>query len=142
VGTTSPLAAGARRFPGRLYLWLGIGLVVLGPVLYMVQLRAKLLNAPWYAPALATAGGALVLFALLRRVTAWRIAALALCGLLASAEWYFLVSLSKLPAYTGPVTAGASFPTFSTTLADGSTFNQDSLRSEQNTALVFFRGRW
>jgi hypothetical protein len=83
-----------------------------------------------------------VLLALLRRWTIWRIAALILCGLLAGAQWYFLLSLTKVPAYSGPVSTDAYFPAFSTMLADGSPFNQDSLRSEQNTALVFFRGRW
>ena len=70
------------------------------------------------------------------------IAALVLCGLLAGAQWYFLLSLSKVPAYTGPVSSGVSFPAFSTMLADGSPFDQDSFPGEQNTALVFFRGRW
>jgi len=116
--------------------------VLLGPFLYVLQLRAKQLSAPWYAPALATAGVALLLLALLRRRTVWRIAALALCGLLAGGEWYILLALSKLPVYSGPVSVGGSFPTFSTTLADGSPFDQDSLRAAQNTALVFFRGRW
>jgi hypothetical protein len=130
------------RYPGRLWLLLGIGLVVLGPVLYAIQFRAKLLSVPWYMPALATAGVALFLLALLRRPTVWRGAVLLLGGLVAGAEWYFLVSLTKVPAYTGPASAGARLPAFSTTLADGSTLNQDSLRGEQNTALVFFRGRW
>jgi hypothetical protein len=123
-------------------MWLGIGLVFLGPILYMVQLSAKMLSTPWYAALLATAGVALVLLALLRRWTIWRTAALILCGLLAGTQWYFLLSLTKVPAYSGPVSTDASFPAFSTMLADGSPFNQDSLRGEQNTALVFFRGRW
>jgi hypothetical protein len=142
VATISPPVAGTGRSAGRLYLWLGIALVLLGPILYMAQLQAKILKAPWYVPALATAGVALILLSLGRRVTVSRIAALALCGLLAGAEWYFLLALSKLPTYAGPVSAGVSFPAFSTSLADGSAFNQDSLRGEQNTALVFFRGRW
>lgn len=142
MGTTSPPVAGSRRFSGKRYLALGIGLALLGPVLYMVQVRARLLSVPWYAPVLATAGVALVLFAVLRRPTVWRLAALALAGLLAGFQWYFLLSLSKVPAYTGPVSAGASFPSFHTSLADGSTFDQDSLRGEQHTVLVFFRGRW
>jgi hypothetical protein len=142
VAITSPPAAGVRRFPGRLYLWLGIALVVLGPVLSFIQLQAKILKTPWYVPSLATIGVALLLLSLARKVTVSRSIALILCGLLMGAEWYFLVSLSKLPAYTGPVSVGTSFPTFTTTLADGTAFNQDNLRGEQNTALVFFRGRW
>jgi peroxiredoxin len=53
-----------------------------------------------------------------------------------------MVLFSKLPAYTGPVAVGTAMPTFSTTLADGSHFDQDSLRGEQNTVLLFFRGKW
>jgi hypothetical protein len=140
--TLSPPAAGVRRYPGKLYLWLGIVLALLGPVLYMIQLQAKFLGVPWYAPALATVGVVLVLLALLRRLTVWRVAGLVLCGLLAGAQWYFLLVLSKVPVYTGPVAAGASFPPFHTSLADGSVFDQDSLRGEQHTAMVFFRGRW
>jgi len=142
MATTSAPIAAARQFPGKLYLWSGIGLVLLGPILYFLQLRAKILSVPWYVPALATAGVALILLALLRKPTFWRIGAIALCGLLAGAEWYFLVSLSKLPDYAGPVSTGAPFPTFTSTLANGSVFDQDSLRGEQNSTLVFFRGRW
>jgi hypothetical protein len=142
MGTTSPPVAVSRRIPGRLCLWLGVGLVLLGPILYVVQLRMRFLSVPWYVPVLATAGVALVFVAGLREWSLWRIVAMVLCGFLAGAEWFFLVSLSKVPAYTGPVATGLAFPTFTTTLANGPTFNQDSLRGEQNSALVFFRGRW
>jgi hypothetical protein len=142
MGTISPPVVTVRQFPGRLYLWLGIGLVFLGPVLYLVQLRTKVLSVPWYVPVLATVGVALIFLAVLRKPNIWRITAVVLCALPAGAEWYFLLSLSKVPAYTGPVAVGAPFPAFTTSLADGSAFNQDSLRGEQNTALVFFRGHW
>jgi hypothetical protein len=142
VGTASPPVAGSRRFPGKLYLGIGIGLVFLGPVLCVAQFSARIMRVPWYLPVLATAGAALVLLAVLRRPTIWRIIALALAALLGSAEWYFIVSLSKLPAYVGPVATGTSFPAFTTILADSSTFNEQSLWGEQNTAMVFFRGRW
>src|SRR5437016_4672060 len=86
VGTMSPPLASTKRSAGRLYLWLGVALVVLGPVVYMIQLQAKMLKVPWYAPTLATLGVALVLFSLARKVTISRIAALAVCGLLAGGE--------------------------------------------------------
>jgi len=142
VATTSSPAVGTRRFPAKLLLGLGIVLVLLGPALYVVQLRAKILTVPWYALAVGTAGVALLLLAALRRPSVWRIGALAVAGLVTGAEWYFVLSLSTVPAYTGPVEAGVAFPPFRTTLADGSVFNQDSMRGDQNTALVFFRGRW
>src|SRR5207253_3736551 len=127
---------------GRRYLVFGLGLVFLGPALYIFQLWARLLRTPWYAPVLATAGVALLLIAVLRRRNIWRIAALALGILLAGFQWHFLLWESKVPAYHGPVAVGAPFPAFTTSLADSSPFNQDNLRGEQNTALVFFRGRW
>jgi hypothetical protein len=135
MGTTS-------AFPSSLALWLGIGLVIVSPIIYMVQVGARMLSTPWYAAVLATIGAALVLVALLDRHTVWRIAAFALCTLLAGAYWYFLLSLSRVPAYTGPVSVGASFPAFHTMRADETSFDQDSLQGEQNSVLVFFRGRW
>jgi hypothetical protein len=142
VETKAQPVASSRSFPGRSYLWLGIGLVLVGPLLLFVQLRLKLFIAPWYVAGLATAGVALLLLALLLRLTVWRIAAFVLCGLLVAGEWFFLVVLTKLPVYTGPVAVGAPFPAFHTVLANGSSFDQDGLRGSQNTALVFFRGRW
>jgi FtsH-binding integral membrane protein len=142
VGTTSAPIADTQQGSGKAYLWFGVGLVLLGPMLWMVQLRAKLFVVPWYVLALAAAGVVLLLLAVLRRHSIWRIVALVLCGALAASEGYFLLSLSKVPDYHGPVAAGVAFPQFKTRLANGSVFNQDSLRGEQNTALVFFRGRW
>jgi hypothetical protein len=144
VTTTTAIApvAAIRRHPGKLYLALGIALVLVGPILWMIQIQAKLFWTPWYAPALATAGVGLVLLSVLLRPTIWRIAALVLCCLPAAGQWYFLLSVAKVPAYTGPVSPGAPFPAFNTTLADGTRFDQDSLKGEQNTVLVFFRGHW
>ena len=129
-----------QRSSGRLYLGLGILLALLGPLLYAVQIRAKVFTVPWYVPILGTVGVLLLLAALVQRRTGWRIAGLLLIGLLAGFEWFVIISL-KLPAYTGPVAVGATFPAFTTTRADGSVFDQDNLK-EQDTVLVFFRGRW
>jgi hypothetical protein len=116
--------------------------VVLGPVLYVLQLQAKVLRTPWYGLALLTAGALLLFVAVLHRPNVWRITAFVLCGLFAGFQWYFLLVLMKPPAYTGPVAAGVAFPAFSATRADGTAFDRDSLRGTGNTALVFFRGRW
>jgi hypothetical protein len=136
---TSP-DAGKR--PGRMYLLLGALLAAAGLVIYALQIRAKVLTTPWYVPVLATAGVALAVAALVRSRSAWRWAATVLLTLFAAAEWMFLLVLMSTPPYTGPAQAGQPFPAFTTTLADGSTFTQDNLRGEQNTVLVFFRGRW
>src|SRR5207237_7786895 len=128
--------------PGRRYVLLRIALVLLGPIFYMAQLRANVLRVPWYAPVLATVGSVLLLVAVAKRPTVWRIAGLVFGLLLAAGQWSFLLSLSKLPTYTGPVVEGASLPAFTTILADGSTFDQDLLRGEHNTVLLCFRGLW
>jgi hypothetical protein len=134
--------ADTRRHPGRLYLVLGVLLPLLGLGAYAVQFRAKVLTTPWYVPILATLGAALVILALVQSRSVWRWAAAAFVTLFAAAVWVFLLVLMSTPAYTGPAKPGQPFPTFGTTLADGSPFTQESLKAEQNTVLVFFRGRW
>ena len=62
-------------------------------------------------------------------------------GPLAGAEGAFLAAL-RLPAYTGPVAAGRPFPAFATIRADGTPFTQSDLEGDQDTVMVFFRGRW
>jgi hypothetical protein len=127
---------------GRWLLALGIALLLLGVGAYFVQLGLKQLFTPWYAPALATLGVLLVFLAWRRRPTALRavalLAVLALCAL----EWYFLVALTRLPAYTGPAQPGQQVPPFAATLADGRAFTDADLRQGTPTALVIFRGRW
>jgi hypothetical protein len=142
MATASPPVASRQRSAGRAYLWLGIVLVLLSPVLYVIQLQARILKTPWYAFALLTAGVVLLFVAVLRRPNVWRIALFVLFGLFAGFQGHFLLFHAKTPTYTGSVAAEASFPAFSATRADGTAFNQDSLRGARNTALVFFRGRW
>jgi hypothetical protein len=137
--TSSPAAPG--RFPGRLYLALGLGLAALGVVGYAAQLWAQHLKAPKYLPYSATLGAALVVAALWQARTVWRGLALLLLLLLAGAEWAFLVG-SRLPAYAGPVEVGRPFPEFATARADGTPFTQRDLQGDRNHVLVFFRGRW
>ena len=142
VAITSPPATEVRRASGRVFLGLGILLVLLGPILYAVEINAKHLATPWYAPVLATVGLVLLMMAVWGRPNLWRITAFVLFSLFAAGQWFMLLVASKVPPYTGPVAVGAAMPAFKTTLADGSPFDQDSLRGEQDTVLVFFRGRW
>ena len=130
-------------YPGRMYLWLGVLLALLGPVLYAVQVMVQgTLITPWYVPVLATVALVLVALALVRARSLWRFFDLAWIGLLAAAAWFFVLSLTRLPPYTGPVTVDRPFPAFTTELADGRSFNQEDLKGERNTVMVFFRGRW
>jgi hypothetical protein len=138
--TTSSSAA-PHRYPGRLFVFFGLVLPVLGIVGYVVQIMAHRLTTPWYLPGLATLGVVFLLFALLQARSVWRVLALLLVVLVAGAEWTFLVS-ARLPDYKGPVTAGRPFPDFVTAKADGKPFTQKDLEGDQDNVLVFFRGRW
>jgi hypothetical protein len=141
MSTTSPPVAPPKA-GGRLLLWAGLLVAVVGVVLYAFQLQAQNLMMPWYAPVLACAGAALLLVSLLRRPTAWRVLAVLFVGLLLSGELWFLLSYARLPAQTGRVAADSPLPEFAARRADGTPFHQDDLKGDQNTVLVFFRGHW
>ncbi len=130
-----------RRSSGRLFLALGLGLVVLGVLAYLVQLLLHRLWLPWYLPVAATLGTALLVVSLWRARTVWRVLALLLVLLITVACWR-LVLAHHLPDYTGPVAAEEPFPAFTTARADGTPFSQRDLVGDRDNVLVFFRGRW
>jgi hypothetical protein len=132
-------AAVQRRYP---LLAAGAALILAVPFLYWLQLSAGRLSVPWYAPVMASAGAALVLFSLWARPGIGRgVVVLALCAL-AAFEALFVVSLSRNPEYTGPVRAGEKLPPFSATLAGGGVFTNANLEQGEPAFLVLFRGRW
>jgi hypothetical protein len=135
--TTAPLP----RSPGRFLAVLGFALALLGVLAYIAQVWMQWLWAPWYWPIAATLGVVLVIVALWQARSLWRFLGLVLVLLIAGAGWAALIA-TRLPAYTGPVAAGRPFPVFVSSRADGSAFMQGDLAGPQNTALVFFRGRW
>ena len=130
-----------HRSRGRLFLLLGLGLAVLGVVAYLVQFSLQRLTVPWYMPALAVVGAVLVAASLWEKRTVWRVLALAAVVLLGGFE-LFVLNAMRLPPYTGPIAVGRPFPAFEAKLADGTPFTQDDLVGDQNSVLVFFRGRW
>ena len=127
--------------PGRLLLFVGLAVGVLGILGYVVQLWMQRLSTPWYLPISATLGVVLVIASLWQARSVWRALALVLVVLFAVAEWGFVLR-SRLPAYAGPVTPDQPFPAFATTRADGAPFTRRDLDGEQNSLFVFFRGRW
>jgi hypothetical protein len=138
---TTPSKITAPRSAGRAFLLLGIATAAAGIAAYAAQvLLAQRLFTPWYLPILGTLAVLLLLLALWRRVTVWRIVVLVPVLLLAAGEWFMLVG--GLPPYTGPVAVNQPFPAFATTLADGTPLTQADLRGKQGTVMVFFRGRW
>jgi hypothetical protein len=110
--------------------------------IYIFQLQAKVLRTPWYMPIMATAGLLLIAFAVVQSRSVLRSIAVVVFALFAVLEWVAFLFLVNVPDYTGPVKVEQPFPNFSTTLADGSAFTQDNLKGNQNTVMVFFRGRW
>jgi hypothetical protein len=132
---------GKERPRGRHLLVIGLVLGVLGVLTYAAQLSMQRLWTPWYLPVSATLGVLLIVLSLWRARTAWRVLTLVLLVLLAAAEWALLAG-ARLPEYAGPVAAGASFPAFTTARADGTAFTRGDLAGDQNSVLVFFRGRW
>jgi hypothetical protein len=135
--TTTP-SPGHR---GRLLMLLGLGLAALGIAAYVGQLRLQRLAVPWYMPAMALIGAALVAVSLWERRTIWRALALIVVVLLGGFEVMALNAM-RLPPYSGPVSVGRPFPAFEAKLADGTPFTQASLAGGRHAVMVFFRGRW
>jgi hypothetical protein len=141
MSTTSPPIA-PPKVGGRPLLWLGLLAAIVGIPIYAGQMIAGKLTTPWYVPALASLGTALILLSLLRRLTVWRILALLFAGLITAGSGYFLFSMARLPDYTGPMAQGQEMPAFTTARADGTPFTQNDLKGDKDTVLVFFRGHW
>jgi hypothetical protein len=139
VSSTPPTT---QRSTGRAYFWLGLGACLLGLALPALQISLKHLFVPWYAPALATLGALLLLVAVAQRRSVVRVIAFLLLAAFAALQWFFIVSLAKLPSYQGPAQPGEPFPAFQSTLADGRPFTQENLQDRSRRAMVFFRGRW
>ena len=137
----NPANAPPARSRGRFLMLAGLGLAVLGVAAYAIQLSLQRLMLPWYMPAAALLGVALVVASLWERRTVWRVLALVVVVLLASFELMALNAM-RLPPYTGPIAVGRSFPAFEARRADGTPFTQNDLIGDQHHALVFFRGRW
>jgi hypothetical protein len=140
---TNVVAPAISRKPGRIWIWIGILVLVGGIVAVILQYTVfKQLMMPWYAPALATLGVLLVAVATFQRPTFTRGLILAVVVAATVFEWYALVVLTQLPAYAGPARVGEPVPVFSTTLANGDTFSDRDLQSGDPAVLLFFRGRW
>jgi hypothetical protein len=130
-----------NTFHGRLIMFLGLGLAILGVLTFLVQLQLEYLMAPWYMPVMALIGAALCVASLWQKRTVWRILALIVVIFLGGLELMALNAM-RLPEYTGPVAVGHPFPKFEAKLADGTAFTQDDLKGDRHSVLVFFRGRW
>jgi hypothetical protein len=138
---TDSANAPPARAGGRLLMLAGLGLAVLGVAAFAIQLSLRRLMVPWYMPAAAMLGAALVGASLWKRRTVWRVLAMVVIVCLAGSELLALNAM-RLPPYPGPIAVGRSFPAFEARRADGTPFTQRDLIGDQHQALVFFRGRW
>ena len=119
----------------------GLAVSVLGIAAYVIQLSLERLKLPWYMPAAALLGVALMIASLWKRRTLWRVLALVVVVLLAGFELMVLNEM-RLPPYVGPIAEGHPFPAFEARRADGTPFTRNDLIGDRHQALVFFRGRW
>jgi hypothetical protein len=142
MSNVATIPRATERSHGRAYVWAGVGACLLGLALTVAQFSLKYLFVPWYSPVLATLGACLLLGAVALRRSIPRVIAFVLVAACAGLQWYFLVSLMKLPAYDGPAQAGKPLPSFSATLADGRPFTEADLRDGSRRVMAFFRGRW
>jgi len=116
--------------------------VALIPLFFVQVFVAKLLVTPWYLPIGGTVAALVVLWSMGRPRRVPRVAVALLCVALACLEWFFVVKLTVLPVYAGPVVSGSAVPGFHAQLADGTEIDETFFQSGQPTALIFFQGRW
>ncbi|HEV8061856.1 MAG TPA: hypothetical protein VGP68_18400 [Gemmataceae bacterium] len=136
---TSTSSASAKS--GRSLLFLGLACTILGIGAYVLQVELHHLSTPWYLPLTALLGVGLVAFSLRKKRNFWRWSALLLVVCLTGFECTFLLA-TRLQPYAGPLKIGQPYPAFQTQRADGAPFTQADLHGDQDTVLVFFRGRW
>ncbi|MEX0677455.1 MAG: redoxin domain-containing protein [Pirellulales bacterium] len=112
------------------------------PIFALQVFWAKALITPWYLPIGGTVSALIVIYAIGRRRRWWRLGVALGCVAIAGLEWYFLLALTVLPLYIGPIVEGSTIPVFRATLADGTEINESYFQRSRTTALVFFQGRW
>lgn len=138
----SPGAVATNPIPRHLF-WGGVALSLLCILAFLLQVfGANVLLTPWYLPVGGTIGALLVVGSLARRRAWWRVGAATGLIALACLEWLFLLNLTVLPAYSGPIATGSQVPTFRAMMADGAEFTDAYFDEHPMTALVFFQGRW
>lgn len=112
------------------------------PIFVLQAFWAKVLVTPWYLPIGGTIAALAVIYAVSQSWRWWKVAIALGCVALACLQWLFLLSLTVLPQYNGPIAAGSAIPMFQATLADGTEIDAAYFQQNRPTALVFFQGRW
>ncbi len=120
----------------------GIVLFLAAPILYAIQLRFDRLFFPWYLPLLFTLGVLCMGASVWRQFGIGRAVGLAFCTLVCAFGWYMFLFGVNTPPYAGPAQVGRKVPAFATQLADGKAFTDRDLADDQDSIVLFFRGRW
>src|SRR5262245_60427723 len=134
----APAPASVRK-RGRGLFWLGITLPFIALAVYIVQFQFKMFFVPWYVPIASLIGLGLLAVSIWQRPSIVRIAGLVLIALFCVGQGLFF-TVSKLPAYSGPVHVGETIPSFQTIMADGGSFSDRDLKQGKASVLLFFRG--
>ena len=136
-------SSGSGKPSPRVLFWGGVLLaIVLIPIFAMQVGWGNVLITPWYLPIGGTFAALLVLYAANRQRRWWRLAIALACVMVACFEWFFLLGMTVLPDYQGPVAEGGALPAFHATLADGTEVDATYFQQNHPTALIFFQGRW
>ena len=145
--TATPDSSGSSTDVGRdgsgFLFWSAAAIALLLVPMFFVQVfGAHILITPWYVPIGGTAAALTTIYALGRPRRWWRVGVVLGCVALACLEWHFLLAMTVLPRYTGPIAEGSPMPAFHATLADGTEIDESYFRDRPMTAVVFFQGRW
>lgn len=143
--TQEPSAAPQTILPRPTRLLVGGGVLLALAVVFIFFLQvawAMKLATPWYMPIGGTVAALMLTYALTRRRSWWRFGVALVCIALAGLEWFFVLGLTALPAYAGPIAQGGAIPAFHARLADDTEISESYFAKHPATVVVFFQGRW
>lgn len=136
----APKAQTPRR---PLLVWVAPLLSVAAVAAFFMQVfGAGVMITPWYMPVAGTVAASLGLWTIGRPLRWWRVLVATGCLLIACLQWAFLLGLTVLPIYAGPIAGGSALPSFHTNLADGTEITESFFQQGETSALIFFQGRW
>jgi len=139
--TETPKALQPQRRP--VLFWAAPLLSIAAIATFFMQVfGAGVMITPWYLPVAGTVAAIVALWMIGRPLRWWRVVVAIGCLLLACLQWAFLLRLSVLPAYAGPIAGGSALPSFHANLADGTEITESDFQQGETSALIFFQGRW
>ncbi len=121
----------------------GVLLFCGGLIGYFIEYGAfHILRTPYTFLIPASLGSGILISATRIRPTIARGALAVILTALTLMVWWLTLVAWRTPTYKDPAHPGQTAPSFSVSLADGTTFNTASLKGDSHSLLVFYRGRW